>query len=219
MVEGHEDLRLARKLVKDALSLRRQAGRYTRSKPAPGSKQAMRRESRELMDDARRIERQTVEHILDGAEVLCATLTGLDDELLDDRRFELVVIDEAGQSTEPPMWIPLARAGRLVLAGDHYQLPPTVISPEAVGRRLRDQFARAFGDRRIAGQPRFGERLRFGAGAGAHHVQSPLDDAISHARGDSGFFESRVLSRIADAATIPWRNIYWPICRGWNARG
>jgi hypothetical protein len=132
MVEGHEDLRLARKLVKEAMTLRRQAGRYTRAKPAPGAKQAMRREARELMDDARRIEQQTVEQILDSAEVLSATLTGMDDELLGDRRFDLVVIDEAGQSTEPPMWIPLARAGRLVLAGDHCQLPPTVISPQAI---------------------------------------------------------------------------------------
>ncbi len=132
LVDGHEDLQLARKLVRDALALQRRANRFTRAKPEPGAKNAMRREARELFADARRIERQTVEQILDHASVLCATTTGLDDELLGDRTFDLVVIDEAGQSTEPPCWIPLTRAGRLVLAGDHCQLPPTVIAPAAV---------------------------------------------------------------------------------------
>jgi superfamily I DNA and/or RNA helicase len=41
-------------------------------------------------------------------------------------------MDEASQSTEPGAWIPLQYANRLVLAGDHFQLPPTVISTEAV---------------------------------------------------------------------------------------
>lgn len=132
LVEAHEDLRLSRKLIRDALNLQRKANRYTRAKPEPGAKAAMRREARELFADARRIERQTVQTILDEASVLCATTTGLDDELLADRTFDLVVIDEAGQSTEPPCWIPLTRAGRVVLAGDHCQLPPTVIAPAAV---------------------------------------------------------------------------------------
>jgi len=132
LVDEHADLQLARKLVRDALALQRRANRFTRAKPEPGAKNAMRREARELFADARRIERQTVEQILDQASVLCATTTGLDDELLGDRTFDLVVIDEAGQSTEPPCWIPLTRAGRLVLAGDHCQLPPTVIAPAAV---------------------------------------------------------------------------------------
>ena len=41
-------------------------------------------------------------------------------------------MDEASQCTEPVAWIPLQFADRLILAGDHFQLPPTVISPEAV---------------------------------------------------------------------------------------
>ncbi|HEX3872147.1 MAG TPA: AAA domain-containing protein, partial [Pirellulales bacterium] len=45
--------------------------------------------------------------------------------------FDLVVIDEACQSTEPGCWLPVMRAERLVLAGDHCQLPPTVVSTEA----------------------------------------------------------------------------------------
>jgi len=63
--------------------------------------------------------------------VLCATLTGLDDQVLGERTFDLAVIDEAAQAVEPACWIPLLRAGRIVLAGDHCQLPPTIVSPAA----------------------------------------------------------------------------------------
>jgi predicted DNA helicase len=91
----------------------------------------MRREARDLLAEARRLEAQAVERILDAATVVCATTTGLDSEILGQRRFDLAVIDEAAQSTEPGCWIPLTRCDRLILAGDHCQLPPTVLSPEA----------------------------------------------------------------------------------------
>jgi predicted DNA helicase len=74
---------------------------------------------------------QAVESILSSASVLCATTTALDSQILGTRRFDLAVIDEACQSTEPGCWIPLLRCDRLVLAGDHCQLPPTVVSQEA----------------------------------------------------------------------------------------
>jgi len=60
-----------------------------------------------------------------------ATLTSLDSELLGRRTFDLAVIDEACQTTEPACWIPLLRCERVVAAGDHCQLPPTVVSPDA----------------------------------------------------------------------------------------
>jgi ATP-dependent RNA/DNA helicase IGHMBP2 len=130
-VESHPDLQLAREWTKQAWSLRRQAGKFTRTAPQPGARRELRDEAKQLLDDARRIESRLVEHLLDSATVICATLTGLDDELLRDRQFDLVVIDEAGQATEPPCWIPLVRCQRLVLAGDHCQLPPTILSNEA----------------------------------------------------------------------------------------
>mgnify|MGYP001324582844 CR=1 FL=1 len=136
LVERHDDVRVARKLVKDALALFRRASRTTRAKPEPGARREMRSEARLLLADARRLEDQAVEHILDTADILCATVTGLDESLLGARRFDLVVIDEACQGTEPGAWIPLLRAGRVVLAGDHCQLPPTVRSDQAQRRGL-----------------------------------------------------------------------------------
>jgi len=131
LVDEHPDVRLARKLVKDAWALFRRAERFTRARPVLGARQEMRQEARSLLADARRMEAQAVDQILDRAEVLCATTTGLDSELLGPRRFDLAVIDEASQSTEPGCWIPLLRAERVVLAGDHCQLPPTVVSDQA----------------------------------------------------------------------------------------
>lgn len=136
LVDEHPDVRLARKLVKEAMGLFRRADRYTRAKPEPGARRETRQEARSLLDDARRLERQATEHILDTADVLCATLTGLDSELLGTRRFDLAVIDEACQSVEPGCWIPLLRCDRVVLAGDHCQLPPTVVSQPAAAEGL-----------------------------------------------------------------------------------
>jgi superfamily I DNA and/or RNA helicase len=145
LVDAHPDVALARKLLRDATALRAKAARFTRAKPLPGARQELRQEARELVSDARRIEAQVVEHILDSATVLCATLTGLDGQVLGDRAFDLVVIDEAAQAIEPACWIAILRAGRVVLAGDHCQLPPTIISAEAA----RDGLAESLMQRSI----------------------------------------------------------------------
>jgi predicted DNA helicase len=136
LAEKHADARQARKVAREASALFRQADRWTRGKPEPGAKAALRREARELLAEARRLEALAVERVLDEASIVCATLTGLDSELLGRRRFDLAVLDEACQSTEPASWLPLLRADRVILAGDHCQLPPTVVSPEAAEKGL-----------------------------------------------------------------------------------
>jgi superfamily I DNA and/or RNA helicase len=151
LVERHPDARAARKHVKEAFALFRQAGKWTRAKPEPGARQQMRQEARALLADARKLEAGAVQAILSRAPVVCATLTGLDADLLGDRRFDLVVIDEACQSTEPGCWIPLGWGDRLVLAGDHCQLPPTVLSNEAqrggFGVSLQERLVERFSGR------------------------------------------------------------------------
>jgi superfamily I DNA and/or RNA helicase len=132
MVENHSDVKLARKFSKEAFALFRQARKWTRARPEPGARQDMRQEARALLADARRLENQAVESILNAAPILCSTTTGLDGEIIGLRTFDLLVIDEACQTTEPGCWIPLLRSGRVVLAGDHCQLPPTVLPREAV---------------------------------------------------------------------------------------
>lgn len=138
LVAGHPNLRVVRDLMREAENLVRKSSKYTRAKPPRGARQQARNEARALRLEARELESQAVRHILDRAEVVCATTT-LDDELLGSRSFDWVVIDEACQSTEPGSWVPIVRAQRLVLAGDHCQLPPTILSEQAA----REGFARS----------------------------------------------------------------------------
>ncbi|HEV8062631.1 MAG TPA: AAA domain-containing protein [Gemmataceae bacterium] len=146
MVEAHSDMRLARKFSKEAYALFRKAGKFTRARPEPGARRDMRQEGRSLLTEARRLESQAVEWVLDSATVLCSTTTGLDSEVLGQRRFNLAVIDEAAQSTEPGCWIPLSRCDRVVLAGDHCQLPPTVLSRDAVAEGYSVSMLERLGD-------------------------------------------------------------------------
>jgi superfamily I DNA and/or RNA helicase len=136
LVERHPDARQARRFARDAQALFRKADKWTKAKPLPGEKQALRAEAKDLLAAARQAEQLAVERILDGARVVCGTLTGLDSDTLGRRRFGICVIDEACQATEPACWVPLLRADRVVLAGDPCQLPPTVLSAEAADRGL-----------------------------------------------------------------------------------
>ena len=87
-------------------------------------------EAGKLRSQIRSLERSIIRSVLDSADVICTTTT-VDDDLLGHRHFDLVVIDEACQCTEPSAWQAALRAQRLVLAGDHCQLPPTILSDEA----------------------------------------------------------------------------------------
>ena len=149
-VARHELTDLIREMRREAENLFRQAGKFTRAKPVHGAKREMRQDAKRLKADVRMLEQQAIDSIIDNANVVCATTT-LDESLLGDRRFDLVVIDEACQSTEPGCWLPVLRADRLVLAGDHCQLPPTVLSKQAakdgLAVSLLERLVGVYGDR------------------------------------------------------------------------
>jgi len=156
MIENHPDLKRIRKLEREALALKDKAAKTYRGAPPPGFRSELRTEAREILADARRWEARLVGDILDHSDVVCATTTGLDSELLGKRRFDVAVIDEAAQSTEPGCWIPLLRSDRLILAGDHCQLPPTILSHEA----LKLGFSTSLMERLMEGEhTRFSRRL------------------------------------------------------------
>lgn len=103
-----------------------------------------RKQRAELFNEAGRLrgmirsqERSIVRAVIDRADVICTTTT-IDEELLSDQSFDLVVVDESCQCTEPGMWQAILRADRLILAGDHCQLPPTVLSDDAARIGMRD---------------------------------------------------------------------------------
>lgn len=130
LVEADESTAIVRDMFREAEQLMRGASKPTRSRDASRRRGQLYAEAKKLRQQARLLERHIVQQVLGSADVTCATLT-IDEELLGDRRFDLVVIDEACQSTEPAIWQAMLRADRIVLAGDHCQLPPTVLSKEA----------------------------------------------------------------------------------------
>ncbi len=84
-----------------------------------------------LVEQARELERKAIEHVLEEVDIVCCTNVTAGSEVLDGFRFSLVVIDEATQATEPSCIIPMLKGRKWVLAGDHKQLPPTVLCAEA----------------------------------------------------------------------------------------
>ena len=83
--------------------------------------------------------------LLGEARVIACTLTGSAHRLLEGQKFGTLFIDEAAQALEAACWIPMRRVTRVVLAGDHCQLPPTVKSIEALnaglGKTLMERIA------------------------------------------------------------------------------
>ncbi|KAF3781060.1 DNA-binding protein SMUBP-2 [Nymphaea thermarum] len=78
-------------------------------------------------------ERDTVKEVLANAHVVLCTNTGAADALIRKLdKFDLVVIDEAGQAIEPSCWIPMLQGKRAILAGDQCQLAPVVLSKKAL---------------------------------------------------------------------------------------
>jgi ATP-dependent RNA/DNA helicase IGHMBP2 len=116
-----------------ALEYRRMASKYKRNFGFEERKQRdlLYKEARALSSEARLLEDYMVSDILRMAQVVVTTLVGVESRYLEGRNFKTVIIDEAAQALEPATWIPICRAEKVIMAGDPFQLPPTVKSMEA----------------------------------------------------------------------------------------
>ena len=130
LVDQHENMPVIRDMIREAEEIFRKSDKWTRAKRQRGERQEMRRDAKRLLADSRMLERQAIQSVLDRARVICAT-NSFNEDLVSDRWFDLIVIDEACQSTEPGSRVPLIPGEKIVLAGDHQQLPPTVLSKPA----------------------------------------------------------------------------------------
>ncbi|KAG7107366.1 DNA polymerase alpha-associated DNA helicase A like protein [Verticillium longisporum] len=83
---------------------------------------------KDLRKEYRERERGCLRELLGGSKVVLATLHGAGGFQLRDEKFDVVIIDEASQALEAQCWVPLLRANKVVCAGDHLQLPPTIKS-------------------------------------------------------------------------------------------
>ncbi|HEY1097599.1 MAG TPA: AAA domain-containing protein, partial [Myxococcota bacterium] len=128
LTREHPHRVLAKDLLDQAHKLLRGARRRSDTDREAWARQRdARHESGRLFAEARELERTAAVDVLQKTRVLCGTLTGRLDELVDpEHPFSLLVVDEASQALTPALLLPLSllsSEGRVVLAGDHKQLP------------------------------------------------------------------------------------------------
>lgn len=165
LVESDSSSAIVRDLWREVDQLTRAATKKSRSFDANRRRGEMFAEISRLKQQARALEQSTINHVINSADVICTTTT-IDEELLGKQRFDLVVVDEACQCTEPAIWQAMLRGERMILAGDHCQLPPTVVSKEAAhegfSRSLMERLVQHFGEpvfRRLKVQYRMNQAI------------------------------------------------------------
>ena len=94
-------------------------------------RQDMMDEIKRLKDEIRRLDSEILAQVIREAPVMVGTHSSANDPVLKRKKVDLLVMDEASQATEPSAWMPILHAQKIILAGDHFQLPPTVRSKKA----------------------------------------------------------------------------------------
>ena len=126
------DLRMrAEEFRRMALKYKRQFGRDEREQ-----RKLLMQEVKSIRQEIRKLRAYEEEKMYRDAQVIAGTPIGLHDAGLKGLDADTLVIDEAGQCPEPLAWVVLPLAKRIVLAGDPWQLPPTVLSQEAAALGL-----------------------------------------------------------------------------------
>lgn len=99
-------------------------------------RESLRNRMSRLRDRATQLEIQINAELFDGAHVIATTLVSSNHRLLNGHRFATLFIDEAAQALEAACWIAIRKADRVILAGDHCQLPATIKCHEAARNGL-----------------------------------------------------------------------------------
>jgi ATP-dependent RNA/DNA helicase IGHMBP2 len=114
------------------------AHQYKRSfgKAEREQRKALFDEAHKLIKDMRQLEQYMSNDVIGQAQVIATTLVGTQHYSIKHLQYHTVIIDEAAQAIEPACWIPLLKAQKVILAGDHCQLPPTIKSEAAAKQGL-----------------------------------------------------------------------------------
>ncbi len=138
-VEDHPDRILSRELFDEAFDLLGYARRQRhqgRSRVRFSNAREAQSEAKRLLSEARALERKAVGSVLARSQVVCATCASLDGHVLSGESFDVALLDEATQATEPTALVAFTKAPTVILAGDPQQLSATVLSMEAQEKGL-----------------------------------------------------------------------------------
>ncbi|GGM98689.1 helicase [Dyadobacter beijingensis] len=132
-MSSHADVKDIKALKKQANEYKNMAHKYKRhfGKSERDQRKALFEEAHRIMKDVANMEQYIIDDVLGKTQVVTATLVGSNHFTVRHMKYRTVVIDEAGQALEPACWIPILKAEKVVLAGDHLQLPPTIKSDVA----------------------------------------------------------------------------------------
>ncbi len=89
-----------------------------------------------LKSELRQREKEVLSSVIKNAQVVLTTLNGTASKILQNEEFDVVLVDEASQALEAECWIAILKAKKLILAGDHCQLPPTIKSTDKTAQKL-----------------------------------------------------------------------------------
>lgn len=133
-VAEHDAMKDVKRLKKQAQEYKNMAHKYKRNfgRDEREQRKLLFEEAFKIIKDADKIEQFLVEDVLSKAQVIASTLVGSNQYLVKNAKYHTLIIDEAGQALEPACWIPILKAQKVILAGDHCQLPPTIKSNEAM---------------------------------------------------------------------------------------
>ncbi len=123
-----------------AEEFRRMALKYKRSfgKSEREQRNLLFKEVKNIRTEIKKLRAYNEDKLYETAEVILGTPVGLYDAHIQKLNFQTLIIDEAGQCIEPLAWCIFPLAKKIVLAGDHWQLPPTVLSNEAAALGLNN---------------------------------------------------------------------------------
>lgn len=127
----------------------RKAIRELRNNRKKGSSENWHQKIDRLKSRATEIECRINAQLFGEARVIASTLVGSDNRVMAGQKFTTLFIDEAAQALEAACWIPMKRTTRVIFAGDHCQLPPTVKSIEA----MRGGLAKTLMERIVENKP------------------------------------------------------------------
>jgi len=129
----HPDFKYLKKLRKSADEFKSLGKKYKRNfgKEERAQKKRLLDEASRFKEEALTLENYILQDIFKSTQVIASTLVGANNLALKGLHFPVVFIDEAAQGLEPAGWIPIFKSNKVVLAGDHCQLPPTIKSFEA----------------------------------------------------------------------------------------
>jgi ATP-dependent RNA/DNA helicase IGHMBP2 len=132
-LNNSKQLKEIKQLKIRAEEFRKMALKYKRSfgKAEREQRNLLFKEVKNIRTEIKKLQAYNEEKLYTEADVILGTPVGLYDAKINQLTFHTLVIDEAGQCIEPLAWCIFPLAQKYVLAGDHFQLPPTVLSNEA----------------------------------------------------------------------------------------